>query len=71
MDRRSRLEPHRPRGCWRCCRTASARSRQSHTPASSSPARHREEDRAMDVLVAEAILEFGDDLRAASQAAGA
>jgi hypothetical protein len=27
-----------------------------------------EEDRAMDVLVAEAILEFGDDLRAASEA---
>lgn len=30
-----------------------------------------EEDRAMDVLVAEAILEFGDDLHAATQAAGA
>jgi hypothetical protein len=30
-----------------------------------------EEERGMDVLVAEAILEFGDDLRAASQAAGA
>lgn len=29
-----------------------------------------EEDRAMDVLVAEAILEFGDDLRAASTAVG-
>ena len=29
-----------------------------------------EEDRAMDVLVAEAILEFGDNLRAAGQAAG-
>lgn len=27
-----------------------------------------EEDRAMDVLVAEAILEFGDDLRAAIEA---
>jgi hypothetical protein len=27
-----------------------------------------EEDRAMDVLVAEAILEFGDDLRAATEA---
>jgi hypothetical protein len=29
-----------------------------------------EEERAMDVLVAEAILEFADDLRAASQAVG-
>ncbi len=29
-----------------------------------------EEDRAMDVLVAEAILEFGDDLRAACTAVG-
>jgi hypothetical protein len=28
-----------------------------------------EEDRAMDVLVAEAILEFADDLRAATQSA--
>lgn len=29
-----------------------------------------EEERAMDVLVAEAILEFGDDLRAAKDAHG-
>lgn len=29
-----------------------------------------EEDRAMDVLVAEAILEFADDLRTAAEAVG-
>jgi hypothetical protein len=50
----------RPRGCWRCSRIALARSRQ--TLASSARAAPQEE-LAMDKLVAEAVLEFGDDLR--------